>query len=156
MVDPTARDGVAVAIEAYLSGEINNDEMERRFSACSMNDRACFRTVGGMLWFSSEFKKHFNGGVYRLADRHSAMIQRWVLLLRSREEWPEPLADPPRGLVRRISSILARFRQPDLPPFAENEFWPFASMEQWQKLVRSGQLQADSSHSRGLGRGNVQ
>lgn len=134
MIDATAREEVARAIEDYLSARINNDEMERRFRHAARKDRACFGTVQGMLCFSSEFKKHFNNGIHQLADGHSAMIRRWVLFLRSSKEWPEPVPDPPRSFGSKVKAFLARLREPDVPPFAKNEYWPFASIEDWKQF----------------------
>jgi hypothetical protein len=136
MVDRHSRDALATAIEDYLLRQIDNGNLERRMFALRTSDSACLEIARQMTFFSSEYRRHMNDGSAQISVHDSTIIERWLAFLRSEMEWPiakEVCSPMVQRLYRWIAVLFAR--QPNVPQFRVNEYWPLRCREEWIILL---------------------
>lgn len=144
-VDRTVREVAAKAVEDYLDGKIDNDELERAIFARQVQaDATCREIALELSLYYSDFAHHKNQGKYHIPEEMERTIRRWVLLLRSDWQWPPGRKDStPR---RRWSALLAFFRANLCvrSRVAKNEYWPLDTELSWTQLEGGGNVRGDS------------
>ena len=141
MIDRPARNQLAEALRALASGQITNDEFERRVPTSP--DPAVWH-----IFFDGVWGLYSDLWEYRLKARHhlkpeaKAAIARCVLFLKTDQEfeWPQP-----SGLERSASffanfltlGAAARFLQRQYRAAGEWSVWPFISRAAYEDALRS-------------------
>jgi hypothetical protein len=150
------RNRVADAIERYLRCEIDNFQLDDiLFKA---EDRAAFEIAQEVWFFYDDCTRHKNEKRHKLHEAAEARLRRWVLFLKSDHEWPIDEPDSRnnfysdnrwQGVARPIGCLLQLIVLPKIlfdvlvrryprPRSANNEYWPFHSLEDWESFDSTG------------------
>lgn len=158
------RDRVAGAIEKYLRCEIDNFELDDALFAPNAEDRAAFEIAGEVWFFYDDCRRHKNEKGHKILEAGEARLHRWVQLLRSDHEWPSDEPDSRRrwysparwqGVTMPVGCVLGLLMLPWMlievivlrrprPKSAENEHWPFQSVEEWAAFAAAGENKPSS------------
>jgi len=130
MVDAKYRLEMADAIDSYLHDAIDNHELDDVLNNRSTNDLACTEIAAEMSRFIDDFKKHYYSDA-KLASDYKRGVERWVVFLRTSNEWPLPAC--PRENVLKV--LLSIFRRRESTPFTRNPFWPYANEFDWNVVL---------------------
>lgn len=135
-VNVQTRATAAHAINQYLNREIDNDGLDSALLEAASKDTACYELRRALVdTLYSLWDCHKNEGDYELTARQQRMFQRWVVFLRSREEWPVSSRFNWSSGLRLLAGLydcLLAFVSGTSP--LTNEYWPYETSADWQKL----------------------
>lgn len=140
MIDRHARDRLGEAIRALASGQISNDEFERRVPRSSDPAVRCVYADG--VWFLySDLWGYRLKGERRLSAEQKAEVARWVLFLKTDQafEWPQPSGWVRMGLL--AASLLsfglaAKIYRRSYQSRGDWPVWPFISRGNYEQALK--------------------
>jgi hypothetical protein len=141
VIDRTARNQLAEALRALASGQISNDEFERRVPHSA--DPAVWHLFFDGAWgFYSDLWEYRLKGKHRLKPEAKAAVARCVLFLKTNQPfaWPQP-----SGLERLTTllanlltlGIAARFFERSYRAAGDWSVWPFISRTAYEEALKS-------------------
>lgn len=141
MIDRRARDQLADAIRALVSGRISNDEFERRCPRSS--DPAVSEVFSQGAWMVySDLREYRLRGKHRLSIRERKEVARWILFLKGERpyEWPTLTGLP--GLVFFVTAVVTlgisrKLYRRQFEAAGEIEVWPFIRREHFDEALKT-------------------
>lgn len=139
MIDREARDKLAEGIRALAAGQITNDQFEDGRVNYRSQDPAITGIFDSGAWhLYDDLSEHKLAGQYRLTRDAKAEIARWILFLKTDNEyeWPKspwywPLASLLTfGLLSLVRGAWFR-RQGDI------DVWPFLRRSDYERVLAS-------------------
>lgn len=141
MIDRESRDGIACALRRFASGRLVQADLDKAvWRAEGSSDAAVVALLDEIYW------AFLNFGPNRLVGRHSLSsdarrnVARWVLFLRSNEEYRWPRRGPALAVALRAIMTLGKTWR------AEREAWSRAGDMALWPFVSSAQLTHVASH----------
>jgi len=134
MIENSARERMADAIESYLSREITNNELDDVL--CSLDvakDRTCMELANEVQFFLSDFCHHKNEGKFQIDSEVELAFRRWIALLRSNWKWDKSRTDTTRLGFRGILDLL-RSNLCTRSRLDGNLYWPLQDEWAWASL----------------------
>jgi hypothetical protein len=141
VIDRQARNQLAEAIRALVSGQISNDEFERRVP--SSDDPAVRHLYADGAWFL-----YSDLGVYRLrskrrlSEAEKSEVARWVVFLKTDQsfEWPQPTAST--RILLLLGAVLSfglvtKFYRRKYESRGEWQVWPFISRASYERALKT-------------------
>jgi hypothetical protein len=141
-VDMYAREEVALAMDNYLDCTIDNFALNKALLMGEKRDTACYELYLALVdTLYSIWYRHKNAGDAELTATQQGMFRRWIILLRSSEEWPLPSrfgALWPRRFCGELFGDLFAFVRSSFGSSSplDNEYWPYESAGDWYKFER--------------------
>jgi hypothetical protein len=142
VIDRPSRNKLAEALRALASGQISNDEFERRVPIASADPAVWHIFFDGVWGLYSDLSEYHLKGRQRLKPEAKAAVARCVLFLKTDQSfaWPQP-----SGLERLGTffanlltlGIAARFFQRRYRAAGEFSVWPFISRTSYEQALRS-------------------
>jgi hypothetical protein len=134
-----AREEAACAMEKYLNRIDDNYALNKALADGQKKDTACYELYVALVdTLYSIWHRHSNVGPSDLTAAQQRMFRRWIIFLRSSEEWPVAsrfesfwrfrLCGELTDLVREAFGASLRLG---------NEYWPYESSDEWRRLEES-------------------
>lgn len=141
MVDRDARDKYSEIVIKFASGQMSNFDFEKKVP---LSNDAVIDDIFKTLWcFYDDFKKHHLSGDSALSEEALSHIERWIIFLKSDEEymWPSNVSCPGFFVPKSKYTFWDRLFKTDVK---EQEFmkagdysvWPFIDKASYEKAKR--------------------
>jgi hypothetical protein len=142
MIDRLARNQLAEAIRALVSGKISNDEFERGVPLRSADPAVWHLYFDGAWFLYSDLWEYRLGNPHRLSRQGKTEVARWVLFLKTDQpfEWPQP-----SGLERALLfvgglltfGVVINFARRKYQASGKWSVWPFISQRAYEDALKS-------------------
>ena len=130
MIDRESRNELAELIRSLATGQISNDQFENAIP--DSKDRAVDQVYSNGAWLLySDFQEHKLKGKYALTKEDKHLVSRWVLFLKSNNEYVWPSITLLESLLCLVTLGIWRKRlQSKWQKIGDINFWPFINSAQ--------------------------
>jgi hypothetical protein len=139
MINRSARNKAADALEELVEGAISNAEYERRFPTPRPKEDPALQAIFLHVWlFYSDTYEHRLTGDHALTDATRKFLRRCILFLRSDLEfqWPLPKLTFFSGILRGFGfGRLLEGREQEEMSVGDMEVWPFLRKADYSTLL---------------------
>ena len=142
VVDRQSRNQLAEAIRALVSGQISNDEFERRVPIKSEDPAVWHLYFDGVWFLYSDLWEYRLKKKHRLPPATKEEVARWILFLKTDQpfQWPQPKVW--ERLLMFVGSLVtfglaARFYRRKYQSAGEWEVWPFISRASYEEALKT-------------------
>lgn len=139
MVDRKSRDAFAELLTRFISGELSNFDFEKLTP--NTKDRAILGMEHSLWCFYDDCKEHKMDGDHTFPEETEKTIARWILFLRTDQEyeWPDISYPGVRPIEHSLISKLFNGpkRERKFMHFGDYSVWPFFEVDSYENAKKN-------------------